>query len=212
MLTCACSGRFIATEFLELPDQDELPEYYDFIKLPVALDTIEKKIKDNEYASISAIESDFKRMVQNAKEFNDNDSVIFEDAERIRKLVFNYMKQNNPAYKDDPKYMAVPTPLPQATTLKALTNGTRKTESKVESEAEEAESRQPSEKPKPKRAATEQSERKSSQAPSATTGNDDEDGDEEEEKVEDDLDFTGMSFQAAQQAIIAYLLRYTDEE
>lgn len=171
------------------------------------MDTIEKKIKDNEYASISAVESDFKRMVQNAKEFNDTDSVIYEDAERIRKLVFNYMKQHNPAYKDDPKYMAVATPLPQVTTLKALTNGARK----VESEAEEAQSRQPSE--KPKRAATEQSERKPSQAPSATTGDDADDGDQEDdEKVEDDLDFTGMTFQAAQQAIIAYLLRYTDEE
>ena len=145
-------------------------------------------------------------MVQNAKDFNDPGSVIYEDAERIRKLVFNYMKQHNPAYKDDPKYIAVSTPLPQATTSKALPNGTTKVESKVE----DAESRQASE--KPKRAATEQSERKSSQAPSATTGEGGDDDDGDDEKVEDDLEFTGMTFQEAQQAIISYLLRYTDEE
>lgn len=173
------------------------------------MESIEQKLKDNEYATVSAIESDFKRLVQNAKDFNDPGSVIYEDAERMRKLVFNYMKQHNPAYKDDPKYIAVSTPLPQATNTKSLPNGTRK----VESEAGDTESRQPRE--KPKRAATEQSERKSSQAPSATTGEagdeDDDDGGDDE-KVEDDLDFTGMTFQAAQQAIIAYLLRYTDDE
>lgn len=174
-----------------------MPEYYEITKLPIAFDTIEKKLKRNEYPTVTAVESDFKRMVQNAKEFNDPDSVIFEDAERIRKLVFNYMKQHNPAYKEDPKYTAVATPLPEEKVPKPVQNGARK----EESEEDEAESRQPSE--KPKRAATEQSDRKSSLALSATTG----DG---EGNV--DLDLNGKTFQEAQQMIIAHLLRYTDDE
>lgn len=51
-------------------------------------------------------------MVTNAKRYNDKNSVIFADAERIRKMLSNTMPKINPAYKD-PKYTAVPTPLPE---------------------------------------------------------------------------------------------------
>lgn len=197
------SGRLIAIEFLELPDRDEIPEYYDFTKLPVAIETIEAKLKQNAYPTVSTIESDFKRLVQNAKDFNDPGSLIYEDAERIRKLVFNFMKQNNPAYKENPNYSAFPTPIPQPSST-ALQNGKRETESEDEPLPK---SRQASE--KPKRAGTEQSDRKSSAAPSATDP--DADGEEDGEAMEVDLDFTGKTFQEAQQLIINHLLHYTDE-
>lgn len=51
-------------------------------------------------------------MVTNAKRYNDKNSVIFADAERIRKMLSNTMPKVNPAYKD-PKYIAAPTPLPE---------------------------------------------------------------------------------------------------
>lgn len=51
-------------------------------------------------------------MVTNAKRYNDKNSNIFADAERIRKMLSNTMPKINPAYKD-PKYTAVPTPLPE---------------------------------------------------------------------------------------------------
>ncbi len=142
-------------------------------------------------------------MVQNAKDFNDPDSQIFEDAERIRKLVFNFMKQNNPAYKDDPNYSASSTPIP-AEEVKPVQDGKQ-----VDSEKTKAESRQASE--KPRRAVTEQSDKKSSTAPSATTGNADDD-DDAEGGGNVELDFDGKTFQDAQQLLIAYLLNYQDEE
>jgi len=201
-------GRNVAIEFIELPDPDELPEYYEIIKLPVSLESIEQKVKRNEYATVSAIEGDLKRLVQNAKDFNSPDSQIFEDAERIRKLVFNFMKLNNPAYKDDPKYSAVATPLPEKQIVKPVQNGTRT----LDSGDERSETRQTSE--RPKRAATEQSDRKPSAAPSGMSDEkeevEEEDGDEEEKGKE--LDMTGMTFQAAQQAIVAHLLHYIDDE
>ena len=88
-----------------------MPEYYEQIKLPVAIDTVEKKLKDRKYSSLSEIESDIKRMVQNAKEYNLPKSPIFNDAERVRKMAFNFMKQHNPAYRDS-NYVAVATPVP----------------------------------------------------------------------------------------------------
>jgi hypothetical protein len=57
------------------------------------------------------LESDLKRLVQNAKEFNSTKSEVYEDAERIRKALSNFMPKHNPAYLD-PAYRAYPTPLP----------------------------------------------------------------------------------------------------
>lgn len=122
-------------------------------------------------------------------------SDVYEDAERIRKLVYNFMKVNNPQYQIDPTYSSFPTPLPQ-------TNGFHESEAvKRESHSRDGASKlrlslasQGSEPP---------SERKSSAAPSATTG-----GEVEDEVV----DFTGKSFQAAQELIVADLLRYADDE
>ena len=56
------------------------------------------------------LESDLKRLVQNAKEFNSTKSEVYEDAERIRKALSNFMPKHNPAYLD-PAYRAYPTPL-----------------------------------------------------------------------------------------------------
>jgi hypothetical protein len=60
---------------------------------------------------MTALESDLKRMVQNAKEFNATGSKVYEDAERIRKALSNFMPKHNPAYKDQ-DYRALPTPIP----------------------------------------------------------------------------------------------------
>lgn len=212
-MTCLRSGRLIATEFLALPDRDDLPEYYDIVKLPVALDTIEKKLKRNAYPTVTTVESDFKRLIQNAKDFNDPKSEIYEDAERIRKLVFNFMKVHNPAYKEDSKYSAFPTALPKAGSVPEQ-NGVKDEESEDGApEARESTA-------KSKQAATavarssQQPDRKASAAPSGTTGEVDGEGEEEDEgdPSGENIDLTGKTFQEAQQMIIAYLLRYVDDE
>lgn len=177
-----------------------MPDYYEFIKLPVSIETIERKVKRNEYPTVTTLESDLKRMTQNAKNYNDPGSVIYEDAERIRKLVFNFMKVNNPAYKEDPKYTSFATPIPEEA-AQPVQNGVKRSAERQE------------EKPKPTASArgSEQPDRKSSVAPSATTG--DADGAEDEDEGGDAaIDFEGKSFQDAQQAIISHLLHYTDEE
>lgn len=60
---------------------------------------------------MTALEADLKRMVQNAKEFNASSSRVYEDAERIRKALSNFMPKHNPAYKDQ-DYRALPAPIP----------------------------------------------------------------------------------------------------
>ena len=138
-------------------------------------------------------------MTQNAKAYNDPSSVIYEDAERIRKLVFNFMKTNNPAYKEDPKYTSFPTPLP--------TEKARHGENGRPSEPAEDTDKKST--PGAAVKSSEQADRKPSVAPSATTGEADGDADEEGDAA---IDFEGKSFQDAQQLIISHLLHYTDEE
>ncbi|KAJ9648430.1 hypothetical protein H2199_001285 [Coniosporium tulheliwenetii] len=106
------TGRPIATSFLTLPDKNVVPEYYERIRLPIALDTIEAKLNRREYPNLSAVESDLKRMVTNAKSYNEKSSLLFEDAERIRKTASNWMVKHNPAY-NDADYIAVATPIPE---------------------------------------------------------------------------------------------------
>jgi hypothetical protein len=202
------SGHYIATEFLELPPREDLPDYYEFTKLPIALDTIEDKLKRNAYPTMTTVESDFKRMINNAKSYNDPKSEIYEDAERIRKLVYNYMKQHNPQYAQDPNYTSFPTPIPQ-------TNGHAARET-VESGQREVLTRD-GEKGRSSAPAVKTSEplsdRKESVAPSAATGDaDGDDGDEDGYAGGDALDFSGMTFQEAQQKMVSFLLNYTDEE
>lgn len=66
---------------------------------------------------MTALESDLRRLVSNAKKYNDKSSVIFADAERIRKIVVNTMPSINPAYKD-PNYVPFATPIPEEASVK----------------------------------------------------------------------------------------------
>ena len=61
---------------------------------------------------MSELEGFFKRMVTNAKEFYPKNSEVFEDAERVRKALSNYMTKTNPAYKTTPGYSCQAAPIP----------------------------------------------------------------------------------------------------
>jgi len=158
---------------------------------------------------MTTVESDLKRMVQNAKDYNAPKSDIYEDAERIRKLAYNYMKDNNPQYREDPDYISFATPIPQANGA-VTANGTRVGEATQSARA----SREVSERPKQTiilKASEAPSDRKASLAPSGATG-DEEDADADADEAGGDLDFTSLSFQEAQQKMISHLLHYTNSE
>ncbi|KAI0007634.1 Bromodomain-containing protein [Xylariaceae sp. FL0662B] len=105
------NGRPVSPFFEHVPPRSENAEYYKIIRLPLSLEVIERKLKNHQYPTLSTLESDFKRLVSNAKETNERTSVAFGDAERVRKAVSNLMVKFNPAYKSG-NYQAVATPLP----------------------------------------------------------------------------------------------------
>jgi len=149
------------------------------------------KLERHGYSTLSTVESDIKRMVTNAKQYNDDKSTIYQDAERIRKALSNFMTKHNPAYKD-PNYVALPTPIPgqddDATASSAPPT------------------RDPSEQPrKIKISLKANRDRKSSAAPVAASS---------PAVVQDDAGsgtFTGKTFQQTQEHIINGLISHTDQ-
>ncbi|KAG6041647.1 hypothetical protein E4U41_003085 [Claviceps citrina] len=105
------SGRLVATYFEKLLPREGNEEYYQRTRMPVSLETIEHKLNKGHFKNLAQLESYFKRMIANAKEFYPRLSPEFEDAERVRKALSNYMTKNNPAYQTR-GYQAVATPLP----------------------------------------------------------------------------------------------------
>jgi hypothetical protein len=79
--------------------------------MPISISMIENKLNNGEFKNLSELEGYFKRMISNAKEFYSRSTPEFEDAERIRKALSNYMTKTNPAYEAR-GYQALPTPFP----------------------------------------------------------------------------------------------------
>lgn len=79
--------------------------------MPIAFDTIQQKLDNHDFATLSELECFFKRLVKNAKDYNERESIIHRDAERIRKAVVKFMTDNNPEYKTNPGLKLEPTPI-----------------------------------------------------------------------------------------------------
>ena len=73
--------------------------------------SLQDRLHKHKYATLEALESDVKRMIQNARDFNERDALITHDAERLRKVLAAFMPKHNPRYLD-PTYKAAPTPIP----------------------------------------------------------------------------------------------------
>lgn len=104
----------MADYFENLLPREGNADYYRRIKLPISLKTIERKLHNQDFANLSELEGYFKRMVMNAKEFYNRNSDVYEDAERVRKALSNYMTKTNPAYKTVQGYSCQPAPLPDS--------------------------------------------------------------------------------------------------
>ncbi|KAK3354663.1 Bromodomain-containing protein [Neurospora tetraspora] len=127
------SGRTVANCFEDLIPREGNEDYYRRIKLPISLKTIERKLHNQDFANMSELEGYFKRMVMNAKEYYNKGSDIFEDAERVRKALSNYMTKTNPAYKRETGYSCTAAPIPgeedDDESKNASQNGTKKNSS-----------------------------------------------------------------------------------
>lgn len=73
--------------FLQLPDADEYPDYYEIIKRPLALDAIQQKLDQRAYASLPDIKHDFETICNNAKRYNLRDTPVWLKARDLHSLI-----------------------------------------------------------------------------------------------------------------------------
>jgi len=75
--------RAIIDPFMKPPPRSQYPDYYMIIKNPIAIDNIEKKIKRDDYQSLKEFRDDIHLLCQNARTYNEDGSILYQDANDI---------------------------------------------------------------------------------------------------------------------------------
>jgi chromatin structure-remodeling complex subunit RSC1/2 len=74
------NGEMRIRHFEKLPDKGIMPEYFEAIKVPMAMDVLKKKSKRKKYQSVDHFMRDVETMFENAKAYNLEGSEIYHDA------------------------------------------------------------------------------------------------------------------------------------
>ena len=83
-------GREIAAMFIDVPSRAMFPDYYDVVKKPIAIKTIEGRIKNRKYRMTPLVkcfhgmDDDIELLVANARAYNPPDSQVCADAAALR--------------------------------------------------------------------------------------------------------------------------------
>lgn len=75
--------RSIIEPFMKPPPRSYYPDYYMIIQNPIAMDAIQKKVKRADYQSLREFRNDIHLLCQNARTYNEDGSVLFQDANDI---------------------------------------------------------------------------------------------------------------------------------
>ncbi|PWN23295.1 Bromodomain-containing protein [Microstroma glucosiphilum] len=73
--------------FEELPSQDDYPDYYQVIQQPISLKEINENVSERLYKSPYAFFTAVQTMIANAKYYNEENSIIWQDADAIERHV-----------------------------------------------------------------------------------------------------------------------------
>ncbi|KAG4025084.1 hypothetical protein MFRU_067g00130 [Monilinia fructicola] len=73
-------GELKIAPFERLPDKTNMPEYYQEVKNPMAMDLIKRQAKRKKYGNVGEVLKDLELMFENAKAFNEDDSEVYNDA------------------------------------------------------------------------------------------------------------------------------------
>ncbi|RWA07100.1 hypothetical protein EKO27_g7998 [Xylaria grammica] len=78
------NGDLLIYPFERLPDKASNPDYYKTISNPIALDSIKKKYKRKKYQNVDQALQDINLMFENAKEYNIEESQLYQDAVQLQ--------------------------------------------------------------------------------------------------------------------------------
>lgn len=79
-------GNDLTEPFVKLPSRKELPDYYTVITKPMDFERIEKKIETGRYTTMEELNTDMLLLVNNAQKFNEEDSAIYQDSQKIEAM------------------------------------------------------------------------------------------------------------------------------
>lgn len=92
--TCS-DGRKPMLLFMEKPSKKLYPEYYNVIDRPIDMLTIEANIKHDRYNSLDEMIGDFRLMFSNCRQFNEEGSMIYEDANLLERSMNDKLREMN---------------------------------------------------------------------------------------------------------------------
>ena len=72
--------RAIIPPFMEIPPKKLYPDYHNFIPNPIAIKQIEDKINNQKYTALSELQKDIDLLATNAKTYNEDGSMLYNDA------------------------------------------------------------------------------------------------------------------------------------
>ena len=75
--------RGIIDPFIKLVPKTQYPDYYVVITNPIAMENVQKKINRHEYQSLREFRDDIRLLCNNARTYNEDGSVLFQDANDI---------------------------------------------------------------------------------------------------------------------------------
>ncbi|XP_067123626.1 protein polybromo-1 isoform X3 [Centruroides vittatus] len=90
------SGRPLITMFMEKPSKKDYPDYYEIITNPIDMKTIETNIKLDKYLSEESLILDFKLMFNNCRQYNEEGSQIYRDAETLERILLERIRDLGP--------------------------------------------------------------------------------------------------------------------
>lgn len=85
-------GRLLIEPFLEKPSKKLYPDYYQIIQHPIDMTTIEKNIENDRYGTVDDIVGDYRLMFNNCRKYNEENSMIYDDATRLEKVLNQKLK------------------------------------------------------------------------------------------------------------------------
>ncbi len=75
--------RLIIGPFMSLPPKAQYADYYLIIRNPISMNQIKKKISREDYGSLREFREDVRTLANNAKTYNEDGSLLFQDATAI---------------------------------------------------------------------------------------------------------------------------------
>uniref|UniRef100_A0A1B0G2F8 Polybromo-1 n=1 Tax=Glossina morsitans morsitans TaxID=37546 RepID=A0A1B0G2F8_GLOMM len=79
--------------FMEKPPRKVYPDYYDIIQNPIDMNTIEHNIKTDKYKDLEDVVADYRLMFANCRQYNEEGSNIYEDANILEKALNEKLKE-----------------------------------------------------------------------------------------------------------------------